>query len=536
MSLRQREEIQKMLRKINPAPFLCGLSSALLVVSFPKTDFSFLGWMALIPLMSALDAKTFRQAFGLSYLSGILFFGGTLFWVIHVTALGAVLLVLYLALYFGVFGLGYRFFSGQKFLVRLSVLPSLWTVLEFIRAHFLTGFGWASLGHSQYKNLAMIQIADLAGVYGVSFLMVMVNVCLKEILPVVFLRRRFCREIFLGMIIVVFACFSVLAYGISRLRSFEKTASPVSETSRGNQGVTIAVVQANTPQEMKWEEPAWPVIMEQYLRLTKEAAGQKPDLIIWPETSYPGILWEDEDLFGRLRDFIRRLGVPLLLGSVVKEGEDYYNSAILLSGSGEIVQQYRKVHLVPFGEYIPLRRFLPFLSQIVPIADFASGREYTVFPVDPEKTVMKAQGHFSVLICFEDTVAELSRAFVRHGAQLLVNITNDAWFEDTKAPFLHLQSSVFRTIENRRSLVRAANTGVSCFVAPSGRITGGVEDENRKKTYVRGFAVETMTLNDQETFYTKFGDVFAFVCLGYILGMFIFLFRKHSKKKTNLGL
>lgn len=523
-----------MLRKINPSVFLCGLSSALLVVSFPKTDLSFLGWMALIPLMSALDTKAFRQAFGLSYLCGILFFAGTLHWVIHVTALGAVLLVLYLALYFGVFGLGYRFFSGQKFLVRLLVLPSLWTVLEFIRAHFLTGFGWASLGHSQYKNLAVIQIADFAGVYGVSFLMVMVNVCLKEILPVVFLRRRFCREIFSGMIIVVFACFSVLAYGISRLRSLEKMASSASEISDGNQEVTIAVVQANTPQEMKWHEPAWPVIMEQYLRLTQEAAGQKPDLIIWPETSYPGILWEDEELFGRLRDFVRRLGVPLLLGSVVKEGEDYYNSAILLSGSGEIVQQYRKVHLVPFGEYIPMRRFLPFLSQIVPIADFASGREYTVFPVDPGKTAMKAPGHFSVLICFEDTVAELSRAFVRHGAQLLVNITNDAWFKDTKAPFLHLQSSVFRTIENRRGLARAANTGVSCFVAPSGRIAGGVEDENRKKTYVRGFAVGTVPLNDQETFYTKFGDVFVFVCFGYTLGTFINIQRKPRLPKHQL--
>ncbi len=477
--------------------------------------------MALIPLMSALDAEGFKPAFRLSYLCGVLFFAGTLHWVVHVTALGSALLVLYLALYFSAFGLGYRFFSGQKFLVRLSVLPSLWTALEFIRAHFLTGFEWASLGHSQYKNLAVIQIADLTGVYGVSFLMVMVNVCLKEILSAGLLRRRLCREISLGVIIVVFACFSVLAYGISRLRSFEKTATSASEASGGNQGVTIAVVQANTPQEMKWHEPAWPVIMKQYLRLTEAAAGSKPDLIIWPETSYPGILWEDEELFGQLRDFVRRLGVPLLLGSVVKEGDNYYNSAILLSGRGEIVQQYQKIHLVPFGEYIPLRRFLPFLSQIVPIADFTSGREYTVFPMDPGKTITKRIGFFSVLICFEDAVAELSRSFVRHGAQWLVNITNDAWFEDTKAPFLHLQSAVFRTVENRRGLVRSANTGVSCFIDAFGRIVQAVQNDRHKMTYVRGYAVADVRFSREETFYTKFGDVFTFGCLGCILAMIV---------------
>jgi apolipoprotein N-acyltransferase len=287
--------------------------------------------------------------------------------------------------------------------------------------------------------------------------------------------------------------------------------------------VRVAVVQANIPQELKWERSSWPSIMEKYLALTKEVVLEKPELIIWPETAFPGFLWEDPVLFEELKQFVAHHGIPLLLGVVTQEEESYYNSALLISERGEVIQQYNKLHLVPFGEYIPWRQFFPFLSQIVPIADFSSGREYTLFPI-PKKNNQardKEPGEkkfFSVVICFEDTVARLVRGFARQGSSLLVNITNDAWFQDTKAPFMHLAASLLRSIEMRKSLIRAANTGVSCFIDPHGRILKCVHNEHNKKTYVAGYAIQEVPLNLEKTFYTKFGDIFTYLCFGCILG------------------
>lgn len=497
---------------------LCAFSSVLLVLAFPKTEISVLAWVGLVPLMTALDGKDKGRAFLLSYFCGVFFFGGVLYWFVHVTALGAVLLVLYLALYFALFGVGYSFFSPLKTIQKLFLLPSLWTVLEFIRAHFLTGFGWAGLGHSQYKNLSLIQMADVTGVFGVSFLVVMVNVFFKEIIPMLFHKGGAYRKGMFYSTLMACVLLSVLGYGTFRLKSLNHLSGVFSPQAPQ---ALIAVVQANISQERKWHEPAWPEIMEEYIALTQEAASQKPDLIIWPETSYPGILWEEKALFEELQGFVRQMKIPLLVGAVTREGEDYYNSALLLSKEGGVIEQYRKVHLVPFGEYIPMRSLFPFLSQIVPIADFTAGKEYTIFPFFVKGESRAEQGAFSVLICFEDTVARLSRKLAQKGAQLLVNITNDAWFEDTKAPFLHLQSAVFRTVENRRGLVRSANTGVSCFINAFGRIVQAVQNDRHKMTYVRGYAMAGVRFSREETFYTKFGDVFTFGCLGCILAMIV---------------
>ena len=202
----------------------------------------------------------------------------------------------------------------------------------------------------------------------------------------------------------------------------------------------------------------------------------------------------------------------------MRENGHYYNTAILLSKDGEVLQQYKKIHLVPFGEYIPLRPLFPFLEHIVPIADFTAGGEYAVFDF-PQKEGAKTRGNgrsFSVLICFEDTIAGIARQFVRRGAGLLVNMTNDAWFKDTKAPFMHAQASVFRSVENRRPLVRAANTGVSCSIDASGRMVQAVADERGKKTYVSGYAIMKVRFGRQETFYTRYGDVFVLACAGLL--------------------
>ncbi|MBI3618402.1 MAG: apolipoprotein N-acyltransferase [Candidatus Omnitrophica bacterium] len=498
--------------------FLNALSAGLLILAFPQTDIWPLAWVGMVPLLCGLDGQTPARAFARAYLCGILFFAGTLYWLIHVTLPGMVLLAAYLAVYFGLFGAGYNFLAGSKTAWKPFGIAGLWTLLEFTRAHFLTGFGWASLGYSQYKNLLFIQIADLTGVYGVSFLVVLINCFLKEILELVLAQKRFGKSVLvLSLRVPVIVLVLVSGYGISRLTQLRQTtATPgVAVVPQAS----IAVIQANIPQSMKWYEPAWPDIMARYKILTGAAAKEKPDLIIWPETSYPGILWEDKKLFDELRGFVARLGVPLLVGSIVRENGHYYNTAILLSKDGEILQQYKKIHLVPFGEYIPLRPLFPFLEHIVPIADFTAGGEYTVFDFS-QKEGAKAKGggrSFSVLICFEDTLAGLTRQFVRQGAGLLVNMTNDAWFKDTKEPFMHAQASVFRSVENRRSLVRAANTGVSCSIDASGRMVQAVADERGKKTYVAGYAIMKVRFDRQKTFYTRYGDVFIMGCCACLL-------------------
>lgn len=502
---------------------LCLFSAGLLVLAFPKTDLWICAWGGLIPLMFALDGDPPAAAFRRAYLCGLVFFAGTLSWFFHLTrwfsfiaAVGVVLLFLYLAVYFGMFGLAYSLFSRRTPLVKLFLLPSVWVVLEFVRGRLFTGFDWAALGHSQYKNLPVIQIADMTGVAGVSFAVVMVNVFLKEVITERFVRKTPGESKTLSVLtrVTAVAIVMVLGYGVFRL-------FPAGGRRRPAARFSVAVIQANIPQEMKWQETAWPSIMEKHIALSGQAARHDPALIIWPETSFPGNPRDDKELFRRLQGTARRLKIPLLFGAVTRKGEDYYNSAVLLSKEGDVVETYRKVHLVPFGEYIPLRSFLPFLSGLVPIGDFTAGNQWTTFPASFGGLKDGGAGRFSVLICFEDTVARLSRRFVRGGARLLVNMTNDAWFGDTKAPFMHLQSAVFRTVENRRALVRAANTGVSCFIDRWGRIVRWVEGgtgDRAKKTYVNGYAVGEADFGGGITFYTKFGDVFTIFCFGCILG------------------
>lgn len=500
----------------------CILSAGLLALAFPRMGLWILAWGGLVPLMFVLDGKNPRSAFRWAYGCGVLFFAGTLYWLFHITkwfsvigALGIVLLLLYFAVYFGLFGLAYSYCSRQKPFYKLFFLPSVWVVLEFIRARLFTGFDWASLGHTQYTNLPVIQIADITGVFGVSFIVVMVNVLIKELLTANLINKtsQARKTAPLLALSTAIAVTFVLAYGMFRLH-------PPANQSRTGSDYSIAIIQANVPQELKWEKTAWDGIMEQYVAITRQALRHDPDLIIWPETSYPGYLWEDKELFVQLQAFVRRIKIPLLLGSVLKEERNYYNSAILLSDNGDIDEIYRKVHLVPFGEYLPLRDIFPFLSNLVPIGDFTAGDQWTIFSPTSAKASGRHNGRFSVLICFEDTVARLSRKFVRNGAQLLVNITNDAWFGDTAAPFMHLQSAVFRTVENRRGLVRAANVGASCFIDQWGQIVRCVEKDSggeKRKTYVSGYSIAKVDFNEKITFYTKFGDVFTMFCFGCIL-------------------
>lgn len=503
--------------------FLISLSAILLVLAFPKTDLALFAWIGLIPLMFVLDGRGIGGSFKAGYLCGALFFSGTVFWMTNVTVLGTIVMVLYLGLYFAVFSAAYCFFSRSKLLFRLFLLPSVWVFLEFLKAHLIGGFDWASLGHTQYKNLALIQVAEFTGYYGVSFLIVAANIVLKEVLS--FLSDKNTRirtnDILSAIVLLVVMFLTVAGFGNSVLRR-----------QSGQNKISVGIIQGNIEQDLKWFEPAWEDILEKHILLTRVVAKENPQLIIWPETSFPGFLIlkdekyqyspngvsfdKNEKFYSRIKQLAVDVGIPILFGVVSEENGSYYNSAVLLSEQGELIGKYDKLHLVPFGEYIPWRKIFPFLVSIVPIEDFASGKSFTVFSLPLQKNNVNI-AKFSPLICFEDTVAGLARKFVGEGAEFFVNITNDGWFKDTKAPFMHMQSSVFRSIENRKYLVRCANTGISNFIDDKGKILDFIKDSNGKSTYVTGVSVEDVYLNDSKTFYSKYGDLFSFLCILFVL-------------------
>ncbi|MBF0483868.1 MAG: apolipoprotein N-acyltransferase [Candidatus Omnitrophica bacterium] len=494
------------------------LSSLLLILAFPKTDWYWLAWIAFVPLFVVCETATLKESFWRFFWSGFVFFLGAFYWIgisglmvgmpwlAVLTFLGTVLLCGYLALYFGLFGIMY--FYRRKILLPLFVLPAFWVILEFFRSIILSGFGWGALGYSQYKNLPVIQIADVTAVYGVSFAVFFVNLCFYK---AYFYRRELFKVA--GWILVSLATIGWLWwYGLGCIKYFDKSSA----------SIKVAVVQGNVPQDQKWDEKRWPAIMDKYTNLTKQALVARPDLLIWPETAFPGILWEDEKYFEILKTVASENKIPILVGSVVAENNKYFNSALLLGSDGALAGRYDKIHLVPFGEYVPFREQAPILGSLIPITDFTSGTKTTILDFNKVR--------FAVLICFEDTIPELVRQFVDTGAQFLVNITNDAWFADTKSPYLHLQSSVFRAVENRRSVVRAANTGISCFISPYGKIIRYLMDAKGKATYVEGIAQDNVEVSSQRTFYTRHGNVFIFICIiFFLLGMIGFLIKRRAQ-------
>ncbi len=471
---------------------ICVLSSALLVLSFPQIQCSFLAWFALVPLFCVLDGQKAWRAFRRAYLCGFIFFYFTLGWLVYVTYPGAILLIAFLSLYLAVFGMLFVYFQKLPVTPRIFVLASAWVALEFVRDHLFSGFGWAMLGESQYKDLWLIQIADKTGVYGVSFLVILVNLLIFETWRA--------RALLLKANIAVIAILSaVLVYGF--WVTGQKKDYPM---------VRVGVVQPNIPLNVDWDEARKPWIVAKTILLTQKLRDQKLDLIVWPETSLPGVITEDSYL-NEIQMSAAGMHTPILIGSVANEGEAYYNSAFLVGADGQIRGRYDKIHLVPFGEYLPLRPVLGWINKFVPFDDFTSGKTYKIFSTAP------SQKRFAVLICFEDTVSYLRRHFAQDGAEFFVNMTNDAWFRDTKAPFLHLQAAVFGCVENHRALVRAANTGVSALVDPWGRIIATVADGHGKETFIEGTAWGVLPLDHEKTFYTKYGDIFAILCFLCIL-------------------
>lgn len=479
-------------------------SGLLLVLSYPPFDLGWLAWVALIPWLVALRDARPGAAFLLSYAAGLVFFGGTLWWVAHVTLAGTILLVAYLALYFGAWGLLARRAIPH-------VLAAGWVVLEYLRGILLTGFGWNLLAHSQWGWIPLIQVADLTGAYGVSFLVVMVNACLHKAL-----QGQAARDKGRSLALAAGAVVGCLLYGWFRL-----APTPLPVTHRASPPRTAAFLQGNIPQTLKWEESFQEEIWKRYEGLTLKAAERRPDLIVWPETAVPGFL-QDPAIGERLDRISQSAKIPLLVGVPTEElgTGRLFNSALLLDAGGRRLERYDKLHLVPFGEYVPLKLLFGWLSNRVPIGDFSPGGRSTVFrlkTIPGTGTVPGIESFslppFSVLICFEDLFPRLSRRFAREGARTLFVLTNDAWFGRSAASLQHLQASVFRAVECRVPVGRAANSGWTGWVDSFGR---RLQPPGQVERFEPGIAVGPWLAGAGRSPYLRWGDWFIGVCLAVV--------------------
>ena len=484
------------------------LSAVLLALSFSSFNLGLFAWCALVPLFIALENKSLSRAFLITYSFGVVFWSLTIYWLIHVTLIGQVVLILYLAIYFGLFGCVIYFSRFLSVNNCLFFLPASWVLLEYLRSYLFTGFPWALIGFSQYRNLPIIQIADITGAWGVCFLVVLVNAALY-----LFLRRHTGIKIFIILILVLFLSFG---YGFIRL-------SYKPDCCKDKEQLKISVVQGNILQDLKWDKRAVTFIQNRYRELTVAAAVDKPELIIWPESSVPGLWGRDDAEFIQVFSLAGQLNTNLLVGAVSYFNQNYFNSALFINRLGSPVATYSKLHLVPFGEYIPLKNIFPFLETITPIGDIQPGREYTIF---------KQPADFGVLICFEDLFPELSREFIKRGARFLVNITNDAWYKEGSAPYQHFAASVFRSVENRVYLARAANTGISGFIDPAGRILGVVQNARGKEIFVKGYSSQSICLAaGKRTIYNRYGDFFVIFCL--LLNALVIIAVLRPRRNTN---
>jgi apolipoprotein N-acyltransferase len=484
---------------------LLALSSLLYFLAFPKIDFAYVAWVALVPVVwAALEAPP-RRAFFWAWLAGTIAHCGILFWVVitfraanQSMLLSLVCLVLlssYVGLYWGSWAWFTHRVKNFKPLPFALVSAAAWTGLEWIRTHLFSGFPWALLGDSQWRFIALIQVASLTGVYGVSFLIVFVNVSLA--------RWRLEREhsvravwtpIIAGALLVI-----TVIWGAWRMHS-EKRPSLTA-------GFPVALLQGSIDQYQKWDKQYVKSIQGVYAALNREALRTHPALIVWPETAVPGYLTHEPELQDWLTSVIRRTGTTHVVGApAMSPDRTAYNSAFVIDSDGQVMGQYDKKHLVPFGEIVPWGKVLGrWIKVLNSLGGFAAGKRSPV--------ILSPIGPLGINICYEAVFPDLVRRSVRQGASYIINITNDGWYMKTSAPYQHFVPNVFRAVENRRWLMRADNTGISALIDPAGRVHAA------SPIFVPLLVTGTVWPVSEVTFYTLYGDVFAGLCLALCLAI-----------------
>ena len=486
---------------------LAAASGLALAASFPSLDLEPLAWVGLVPLLVAARGLRPAAAFRVGWIGGLVFYLATVYWVAYtitkytavpvLVAAGILMLMAsVLACYTGAFVAGFRWLEDRGLPV-VWLAPPLWVGLEWLRSWFFIGFPWAALGYSQYRYHDLVQIAEVTGVYGVSALLVLFNAVVVGILPGNGASRRRRRVPPAPLLALTALVTAVPLCGHWRAASLARR--PPAGTLR------VAIAQGNIEQDHKWDPAYQEETMTRYRTLTTSAAAEGAALVVWPETATPFFFQQPGPLREGVLDSASSNRVYLLFGSPAFRHDrsgtlEELNRAYLVSPAGWEVASYDKIQLVPFGEYVPYTRVLFFVNRVVEaIGTIVPGLVPTVFQLPTAR--------FGVLICYEDVFPALTRRFIGGGADFLVNITNDAWYGPTSAPHQHLAQATFRSIENRVPLVRAANTGISAVIDPDGRIRW------RSPLFETTFHVDDIAWPGVRTFYTRFGDVFAWACV-----------------------
>ena len=496
-----------------PSWILSALSGLFLILIFPQFNLEFLAWFALIPLFFAIQNQPQKTVALRSFFTGMIFYFFSLNWItntlvnygnipVSLSYLILALLAAYLSFYISLFCVLTVKWCRAKPVYFFLLAPLVWTSLEYLRStHMTFGFSWMGLGYSQFQTLALIQPAEITGIYGVSALIVLVNAALHFFLNTWIFhlnaragRRMSYRVIGVTTLVVGFW----VGWGNWALNL---TKSQIESSPK----IRVALAQGNIEQHLKWNKLYQQPTMELYKKLTLQAAKEKPELIVWPEATTPFYYGLDPIGTKYVQDLVRTSGTPLLFGSPYKkkvEGKELvYNRAFLISNQGETIDVYDKMHLVPFGEFVPFRQALFFIEKMVEIiGDFGLGKRATVFTLNNYQ--------LGVSICYEIIFPDLVRQPVKNGAEYLVNITNDAWFGKSAASYQHISMAALRAVENRTPIVRAANTGTSGFIDATGQI------RNTSQLFKRELIVDEIAPNKRpRTFYSKFGDIFSYLCL-----------------------
>ncbi|MGA2409661.1 MAG: apolipoprotein N-acyltransferase [Candidatus Binataceae bacterium] len=502
-------------------------SGLALALSFPKFDLGFAAWIAFVPLLYAVEGESPRRVFAYAWLQGLACYIPSLYWIVFtlhnfagvavaLAIIPMVLLAAVVALYSAAAIAAAELVTARLALPIVITLPITWTALEWVRTYFPIGFPWNLLGYAAYQNLTLIQFAEFTGVYGISALIIFFNAVVYTVL----FRRGGWRTQGISLATLSTLLVAAWTFGSIRVKGLAHAAPAGS--------IKVAMVQGDIPQSIKWDPNFLASSFDVYIDQSERAARMGADLIVWPEAAaafffqpedrYPAAFANDEAYRSKLLALATRTGDAILFGAPALGVEDnrvgFYNRAYLVTGDGKVAAWYDKINLVPFGEYVPLRDLLGGLvNRIVKgFGDMFPGHAQTIFNFKGAR--------LGVLICYESVFPNLSRSAVKDGADILVNITNDAWYGETSAPYQLLAMAAMRSIETKTPMVRVANTGISALIEPDGEIT------ERTPLFKRGTEIEQVEWRPVTTVYTEVGDVFAIACfvlaLAGLLAAFLF--------------
>ena len=473
------------------------LSGVLLGLSYPPLHLGFLAWFGLIPLIHIFLNVKAGQAARLAFLASITanfislhwigFNSGAGFLPVFASLVGAIL-------YLGIFWLGLGYFVSfieERSSKGLIVLPFAWVTMELIRSLGALGFPWINLGLTQTEYLPLIQIADITGSYGISFWIVLINIGFY--LAIISKDKR--KYLIITSLIFVL----VFGFGLIRINTIDFTnAEPIS----------IVITQPNINPDEKWESESREENFALMHGLLDSALNLNPDLVLWPESAVPAYLRLSSHRRRPISEKLAKYNISLLSGTVDrfidKDGDKkYYNSTIFIKPDGSI-KMYHKIHLVPFAEYIPLSDKFSSLKKLnFGQGNFIAGREYTVFELDSVR--------FSNIICYESSMPKLVKGFVKNGAQFITIQANDGWLGSSAGPYQHFELAKLRAIENRVSIVRCANTGISGVINPIGIV------QNKISLGKKSIIIADILPAQNLTFYTKYGEIFAILCIIVLL-------------------